>query len=215
MNHSVVCLATRTHNCIIRRASAIVAATVAFVPFVYESRIRAHNRAPFKAARRLVFRLFRPSLTRVDARRNDKRASDEPALSHSLSLVTANPRLISAWGRVEIIRVNTTRQASSVLSNLTERRTSNMNGYPLRVGTFDLNPSIVAELNQSVDDSDLYKGLDEAMLRTIARRMNFATRRVSPADNKGFGYQFLNGTYVGALGITPRRGADNSLLGER
>ncbi|XP_025157933.1 uncharacterized protein LOC105182887 isoform X2 [Harpegnathos saltator] len=43
-------------------------------------------------------------------------------------------------------------------------------------------------------------GFDETILDIIARRMNFTVKRVHPTDNKSFGYQLPNGTYIGAIG---------------
>lgn len=51
------------------------------------------------------------------------------------------------------------------------------------------------------DFYDIFKGFDETILDIVARKMNFTVKRVHPTDNKSFGYQLRNGTYVGAIGI--------------
>ncbi|XP_032683151.1 uncharacterized protein LOC116849771 isoform X2 [Odontomachus brunneus] len=48
--------------------------------------------------------------------------------------------------------------------------------------------------------SNIFKGFDETILDIIARQMNFTVKRIPPTDNKSFGYQLPNGTYVGAIG---------------
>ncbi|XP_018374120.1 PREDICTED: uncharacterized protein LOC108768249 isoform X2 [Trachymyrmex cornetzi] len=111
----------------------------------------------------------------------------------------------SVWGRVEIINVTTAEEASKMLSHLTYHRTKNMNGYALKVGYFkDKAKSIAKPIKgQSITRysyADVFKEFDEKMLNTIAQDMNFQIEYVYPADNKWFGSQLFNGTYVGAIG---------------
>lgn len=109
--------------------------------------------------------------------------------------------MISVWGQVEIINVKTAEEASNVLSHLTYRRTKNMNGYELKVGYFKQNQT-AARLTQTRSHyADVFKEFDKTMLNTIARDMNFKVEQIHPTDNKSYGYQLPNGTYVGALGI--------------
>ncbi|XP_011860394.1 PREDICTED: uncharacterized protein LOC105557693 isoform X2 [Vollenhovia emeryi] len=105
------------------------------------------------------------------------------------------------WGEVEIINVKTAEEASSVLSQLTSRRTNNLNGYELKVGYF-MRGETLAEPTKDRSNQDyagIFKGFDELLLNTIARSMNFQVEHVHPSDNKSFGYRLPNGTYVGAI----------------
>lgn len=110
------------------------------------------------------------------------------------------------WGQVEIVNVKTAEEASNVLSYLTYRRTKNMNGYELKVGYFKqgqtiAKPITVQSSSTHYDYADVFKGFDEIMLNTIARDMNFQVEHIHPTDNKSYGHQLSNGTYVGAIGI--------------
>ncbi|KYM93703.1 hypothetical protein ALC62_15689 [Cyphomyrmex costatus] len=110
----------------------------------------------------------------------------------------------SVWGRVEIINVITAEEASDELSHSTYRRTKNMNGYTLKVGYFKQNQTIAEPMKGQSSTrysyDDIFEEFDETMLNTIAQDMNFQIEYVHPADNKWFGYQLSNGTYVGAIG---------------
>lgn len=116
--------------------------------------------------------------------------------------------MILAWGKIEIINVRTAEQVSNILSDLTYRRTENLNGYELKVGMLEKNQSVVRVKENPVGtrnalhgNANAFKDFDEIMLNTIARYMNFKVNRVYPMDDKTFGYQLSNGTYVGAIGI--------------
>ncbi|XP_014489479.1 PREDICTED: uncharacterized protein LOC106752352 [Dinoponera quadriceps] len=110
----------------------------------------------------------------------------------------------SAWGGIDVVSVNTTARSS----NLTYRCTRNLNGYELKVGIFEGNHSIANMMSSSVmqpvsmqyDYSNIFKGFDETILDIVARQMNFTAKRVHPTDNRSFGYQLPNGTYIGAIG---------------
>ena len=107
------------------------------------------------------------------------------------------------WGRVEIINVITAEEASKMLSHLTYRRTKNMNGYILKVGYFNQKEKSIIEPIKSQPIRryiNVFKEFDEKMLTTIAQDMNFQIEYVYPTDNKSFGSQLFNGTYVGAIG---------------
>lgn len=108
------------------------------------------------------------------------------------------------WGEVEIINVKTAEEASNVLSHLTYRRTKNLNGYELKVGFFKRGQTLAEPIkvrsNTYYDYADVFKGFDEIMLNTIAQNMNFKMEHIHPTDNKSYGHQLPNGTYVGAIG---------------
>lgn len=82
-----------------------------------------------------------------------------------------------------------------------------MNGYELRTGLFSHTEETASEqakiglLDKYDNNTDIFQGLDETILDTIAQHMNFTARRIHPTDNKLFGRQLSNGTYVGAIGI--------------
>ncbi|XP_050450325.1 uncharacterized protein LOC126850903 isoform X2 [Cataglyphis hispanica] len=111
----------------------------------------------------------------------------------------------SAYGQVEIIQIKTAEEASNLLSHLTYHRTNNMNGYELKTGLFSPTEETASEqakvgLNNRDNNTDIFEGLDETILDTISQRMNFTARWIHPTDNKLFGHQLSNGTYVGAIG---------------
>ncbi|KAL6259301.1 hypothetical protein P5V15_009219 [Pogonomyrmex californicus] len=112
----------------------------------------------------------------------------------------------SVWGKVEIITVKTVKEASNVLSRLTYHRTKNMNGYELKVGYFKQGQTmakpIISRSNLHYNYADVFKGFDEIMLNTIAQDMNFKVTHIHPTDNKSYGHQLPNGTYVGAIAYT-------------
>lgn len=81
-----------------------------------------------------------------------------------------------------------------------------MNGYELKTGLFSPTEETASEqakvgLNKPDNNTDIFEGLDETILDTIAQRMNFTARWIRPTDNQFFGHQLSNGTYVGAIGI--------------
>lgn len=122
----------------------------------------------------------------------------------------------SAYGRVEIINVKTVGEASNLLSHLSYYQTNNMNGYELKTGFFtedDLSEEERMGLNKRYNNNHIFKETDEIVLNTIAEHMNFTYRRMRPKDNKSFGYQLPNGTYVGAIGINVTIFLWNYLLG--
>lgn len=109
----------------------------------------------------------------------------------------------SAYGQVEIINVKTAGEASSLLSHLSYYRTNNMNGYELKMGFFSKNELSKEDkigLSTRYNYNHAFKDIDLIILNTIAEHMNFTYRRMQPTDNKSFGYQLSNGTYVGAIG---------------
>ncbi|XP_029680584.1 uncharacterized protein LOC115246109 isoform X2 [Formica exsecta] len=110
----------------------------------------------------------------------------------------------SAYGQIEIINVKTAEQASNLISHFTYYRTNNMNGYELKMGLFspaqEASEQAKVVLSKYDNNTDVFQGLDEIILDTIAQRMNFTTRSIYPTDNKSFGRQLSNGTYVGAIG---------------
>jgi hypothetical protein len=111
--------------------------------------------------------------------------------------------LISVWGKVEIINIKTARQVSNILSHLTYHRTKNLNGYELKVGLFEQDQSMMEmtkDQSKVVSYSDIFKGFDEIVLSTITEYMNFKVKQIYSTDNKLYGYQLPNGTYVGAIG---------------
>lgn len=79
-----------------------------------------------------------------------------------------------------------------------------MNGYELKMGLFspaqEASEQAKVVLSKYDNNTDIFQGLDEIILDTIAQRMNFTTRSIYPTDNKSFGRQLSNGTYVGAIG---------------
>ncbi|XP_024869798.1 uncharacterized protein LOC112453325 isoform X2 [Temnothorax curvispinosus] len=108
----------------------------------------------------------------------------------------------SVWGKVERTSVKTAEEASSVLSHLIYRRTKNMNGYELKVGYFKQGHTLAepTKVQSNTHYADyVFKGFDEIVLNTIARDMNFKVEHIHPTDNKSYGYQLPNGTYVGAI----------------
>lgn len=113
--------------------------------------------------------------------------------------------MISGWGEVEIINIKTAEEASNILSHLTYRRTKDLNGYELKVGYFKRGQTLAEPIkvhsSTCYDYADVFKGFDEIVLNTIAQSMNFKMEHVHPTDNKSYGYQLPNGTYVGAIGI--------------
>ncbi|TGZ54640.1 Glutamate receptor delta-2 subunit [Temnothorax longispinosus] len=124
------------------------------------------------------------------------------------------------WGKVERTSVKTAEEASSVLSHLIYRRTKNMNGYELKVGYFKQGHTLAepTKVQSNTHYADyVFKGFDEIVLNTIARDMNFKVEHIHPTDNKSYGYQLPNGTYVGAIGkfylsyLLPK----NSILNEK
>lgn len=108
----------------------------------------------------------------------------------------------SAYGRVEIINVKTAEEASSLLSHLTYYRTNNMNGYEVKAGLFTENMDNKHRKVEPPHNNYTYgfEDIDEIMLDTIAKRMNFTAKWIPPTDNQFFGYQVSNGTYIGAIG---------------
>lgn len=109
----------------------------------------------------------------------------------------------SAYGRIEIINVKTAEEVSSLLSHLSYYRTNNMNGYELKTGIFaedELSEEEKRGLSTRYNNNHAFKDIDNIILNTIAQHMNFTYRRLRPMDNKSFGYQLFNRTYVGALG---------------
>ncbi|EFN84854.1 hypothetical protein EAI_10312 [Harpegnathos saltator] len=112
----------------------------------------------------------------------------------------------SAWGGIDVVTVNTTVRSSNLT---THRCTRDLNGYELKVGIFNGSQSTARLMNTSITSAnvqynyfDIFKGFDETILDIIARRMNFTVKRVHPTDNKSFGYQLPNGTYIGAIEFT-------------
>lgn len=78
-----------------------------------------------------------------------------------------------------------------------------MNGYELKTGFFsedELSEEDKIGLNTRHNNNYAFKDIDLIILNTIAEHMNFTYRRMHPTDNKSFGYQLSNGTYVGAIG---------------
>lgn len=108
----------------------------------------------------------------------------------------------SAWGKVEIINVETAEETASMLSHSAYRWTSNMNEYKLKVGIFRERYNKLISKNKSISQnpSKVFKRFDEIMLNTISREMNFTVDTINPMNNT-FGYQLSNGTYIGAIGI--------------
>jgi len=115
-----------------------------------------------------------------------------------------NIYLILVWGKIEIVNVKTARQASNILSHLTYHRTKNLNGYELKVGLFEQGQSImeIMKVQPKVVSyySDIFKGFDKIVLNTITKYMNFKVKQIYSMDDKLYGYQLPNGTYVGAIG---------------
>lgn len=80
-----------------------------------------------------------------------------------------------------------------------------MNGYELKTGFFSKDEDMSEEekmgLSKRSNNNRSFKEIDQIILNTIAEHMNFTYRRMFPKDDKFFGYQLPNGTYVGAIGI--------------
>ncbi|XP_067208039.1 uncharacterized protein [Linepithema humile] len=115
----------------------------------------------------------------------------------------------SAWGKIEITNVETAEETASMLSRSAHRWTSNMNEYKLKVGMFTQGQTVEKENESSSQSrSDVFKELDEIMLKTISQQMNFTAKIMDPTDNLWFGYQLSNGTYTGALGDVVHGRAD-------